>query len=295
MIYFPPFMLRSTLRLLAITAFLIQVPAAFAKMPQDIPQLASGATHTLTTQSDSGTELSVPPTDSATAIRPSASYPQTRAGFTAMLVDQLYSQKSIDDCFWNIASKVPPTFTLVFTDVRTNAPYAKEICVAMRDGIIRGYRDGSFHPGQPITFADAAKMISRAYSFNQWPDETYSNPWFNQYVETLAVRNAIPTSIHSFDQQMTSADMQEILQRLAQNITNRPSTPMQSLESNWADRFPPVVIVHKQGSSESAASSSSLSSEQMSEKKSTSSKTSTSQPAGDTSSASSKSYTGWFY
>src|SRR4051812_35763169 len=44
----------------------------------------------------------------------------TRAEFTALVVEKLYTQNELDRCFWSIASNRPPHFTLVFTDVHVN-------------------------------------------------------------------------------------------------------------------------------------------------------------------------------
>lgn len=177
-----------------------------------------------------------PETPEARQTRESA-LPETRAGFVSMIVHRLYNNVTIDTCFWNIASELPPSFTLVFTDVPTTHPYAKEICVAMNNGIIKGYGDGSFHPDGAVSFADASKMLSRAYGLSPWADATVSEPWFDQYVETLDQRGAIPSSVRSFDQRMTRADVAEILDRLDGHVTTRPVTTLSSLRQDWTKRF----------------------------------------------------------
>jgi len=168
-----------------------------------------------------------------------AQLPETRAGFVSMIVRRLYNNVTIDTCFWNIAAELPPEFTLVFTDVPVTHQYAKEICVAMNNGIIKGYGDGSFRPDGRVTFAEASKMISRAYALHPWPDvaSVDSNPWFDLYVKTLDERAAIPASIRTFDQRMTRADVREILDRLDGKITSRSTTPLADLQQDWRRRF----------------------------------------------------------
>lgn len=167
--------------------------------------------------------------------------PETRAGFVSMIVHRLYNDVTIDTCYWSLASELPPDFTLVFTDVPTTHRYGKEICVAMQNGIIRGYGDGSFRPDAPVTFAEASKMISRAYALHPWPDvaAATSNPWFDVYVRTLDARGAIPDVVKTFDQRMTRAVVGEILDRLDGDITNRNSTPLSALQADWTRRYAP--------------------------------------------------------
>ncbi len=170
-----------------------------------------------------------------------ATLPETRAGFVSMIVHRLYNDVTIDTCYWSLASELPPEFTLVFTDVPTTHAYGKEICVAFQNGIIRGYGDGSFRPNAPVSFAEASKMISRAYALHPWPDvaAATSNPWFDVYVRTLDAQGAIPESVRTFDQRMTRVVAGEILDRLDGHITNRTTTPLSVLQADWTRRFSP--------------------------------------------------------
>lgn len=147
----------------------------------------------------------------------------TRRAFTALLVEKLYTQVQIDTCFWDIASSLPPNFTLVYTDVHVNDAYAKHICVALRDGLAKGYADGSFRPDRPINFAESAKMISKAMSLAPYADADQRSVWYRRHVQALADRHAIPLSITKVDQIVTVAEANEIVGRLVNNMSALPS------------------------------------------------------------------------
>ncbi len=70
-----------------------------------------------------------------------------------------------------------------FTDVRDEwfAPY---ICEAKESGVVNGYDDGSFKPGQAVNMAEAFKMLTNSYGFslrNAKSDEA----WYEPYAEFM--------------------------------------------------------------------------------------------------------------
>ena len=65
------------------------------------------------------------------------------------------------------ATSTPTVCTLTFTDVPQNHTFYSEIrCLACR-GVIGGYGDGSFKPGNDITRGQIAKMVSNAGGFQE--------------------------------------------------------------------------------------------------------------------------------
>jgi len=153
----------------------------------------------------------------------------TRAEFTALVVEKMYTQNELDRCYWDIASSVPPMFTLVFTDVHVGDRFAKHICVAMRDGIVDGYADGSFRGERQINFAESAKILSRAYALAPYAHLERGAPWYRAHVQALAAKGAIPTSINRLDQLMTGAQSTEMLARIAGGVTVLPSRTYEEL------------------------------------------------------------------
>jgi len=252
--------MKFPLRLLGLTAaFVALTPVASARFVDDFvfpSQTSSSSISSMETSSASSLQspaFSSKAADVRVKVVPQpkptreeqqameAVLPETRAGFVSMIVHRLYNQTTIDTCYWDIASELPPSFTLVFTDVPTDHRYAHEICVAMRDGVIRGYGDGSFRPDAPVTFGEAAKMISRAYGLHDWPDVAVlsSNPWFDFYVQTLEENGAIPSSVKSFDQRMSRDTMGAILDRLDGFSTATDKTTLSELRKDWAARTAP--------------------------------------------------------
>ena len=163
--------------------------------------------------------------------------PLTRAEFTAMLVRAEYSQASIDDCYWDITSVWPPRFELLFRDVPVDHKFAPEICVAMRDGLVRGYGNDVFRPDAPITFADAAKISARSYGLTPWADQNQPKHWFDTYVYALSEHNAIPTSIASIDDKLTTEQAHEMLERLSIGDRTRPSRNADVLIAAWEKKY----------------------------------------------------------
>lgn len=192
------------------------------------------------------------------SVQLDATSEMTRAQFTALVVEKLYTQADLDRCFWDIASTVPPTFTLVFTDVSTDDLYAKHICVAMRDGLVRGYMDGSFRPEKKINFAETAKILSRAYVLAPFSEYDRLAPWYRAHVEALAARNAIPMSIKTMDQLMTPADAAEMIVRLSEGITWLPARRYDELLPKASK--PAITIKPKPGATSSTAAPSRVSS-----------------------------------
>jgi hypothetical protein len=167
----------------------------------------------------------------------------TRAEFTAMLVRATSSQGTIDACFWDITSFWPPRFELLFRDVPVDHPYAPEICVAMRDGLVRGYGNDVFRPDAPVTFADAAKMLARSHGLTPWADSHVSKHWFDQYVEALGEKNAIPLSIASIDQRIKAVDAEEMIRRLSTGDVSMPSRDAGQMIAAWEKAHAPRPVI----------------------------------------------------
>jgi hypothetical protein len=73
-----------------------------------------------------------------------------RAELTKMLISSKYSSSEITRCDTNMYS---------FPDVKNDTWYAPYVCVAKKNNIIDGYRDGLFHPESYITLPETIKII----------------------------------------------------------------------------------------------------------------------------------------
>jgi hypothetical protein len=90
-------------------------------------------------------------------------------------------------------SATPTTCAVTFTDVPTNHTfYANIRCLACR-GIISGYSDGTFRPGNDVTRGQIAKMVSNAAGFTEpvggqsFEDVPTASPFY-EFVERLYTR-----------------------------------------------------------------------------------------------------------
>ena len=75
----------------------------------------------------------------------------TRAQAATYLVRELYPETS-------------PTYQESFTDVPKSHMFQREIGIASDMGLVGGFPDGSFRPDEPISRAETAAMLTRAYS-----------------------------------------------------------------------------------------------------------------------------------
>lgn len=121
-----------------------------------------------------------------------------------------------------------------FKDVK-NEWYAKYICTAKEKGIVEGYSDGFFRPGQNINFAEGSKMIVKAFGLkesgaqNKQKQMEKNDIWFKKFVETLQGEKAIPVSIDYAEKKLTRGEMSEITWRLKADIETKPTKTFGSL------------------------------------------------------------------
>lgn len=115
-----------------------------------------------------------------------------------------------------------------FFDVDREAWYASNVCFAKTRNIISGYPDGTFKPGDPINFVEAAKILANVFSF-ELEVEDQGEFWYRPYVQRLSELNAIPTTIKGFDQTITRAEMAEMLFRLKTNRRDKAHTTMSAI------------------------------------------------------------------
>ncbi|MBD3362172.1 hypothetical protein GF362_00450 [Candidatus Dojkabacteria bacterium] len=110
----------------------------------------------------------------------------TRAEFTKILINAKYTSNEIESC--------TNQFNITFPDVSPDYHFRKYICIAEKEGIVKGYTDGYYRPEQSITFGEASKIVLRTLS------QTFSLPsdaLLTEYIELLDYTNSIPTTISS--------------------------------------------------------------------------------------------------
>lgn len=137
-----------------------------------------------------------------------------RAEFTKIIIEAQFDKSEIDSCIINnIQSDAPYVF---FPDVPKNAWFVKYICVAKIKNLIGGYPNGTFQPSNNISFVEAAKIIANGFNITQEGD--VGSVWYAQFVDTLAKRKAIPSSIYNLGKFISRGEMAEMIWRLKENI-----------------------------------------------------------------------------
>ncbi|MBT6069081.1 S-layer homology domain-containing protein, partial [Candidatus Peregrinibacteria bacterium] len=104
-----------------------------------------------------------------------------------------------------------------FSDVKDEW-FAKYVCYAEEEGIVSGYSDGTFQPAANINFAEASKIVANAFDIDP-SDTDKSDPWYRTFVEPLAERKAIPTSISDLDKSIARGEMAEVIYRVQEEDT----------------------------------------------------------------------------
>lgn len=134
----------------------------------------------------------------------------TRAELTKIIVEATADTSAIENCIANQDA--------LFSDVPSNAWFSKYVCTAKAKGVVGGYPDGTFKPGNTITFVEAAKIIANGFEYPLMQDEL----WYKPYVGILGERHSIPTTISRFDKNITRGEMAEMIYRL-KTSTRKPS------------------------------------------------------------------------
>lgn len=147
----------------------------------------------------------------------------TRGEFIKLVMNPvLIDGERLNECVREEADAREEDSLIFYTDVRADDWFAAAVCLATVEKIVNGYPDGTFQPNHYISFAEAAKITSKVFAYDL-ERESGDAWWYMPYVERLAELNAIPTSLHRANQEITRGEMAEILYRLHANVTNKAS------------------------------------------------------------------------
>ncbi|NCP67359.1 S-layer homology domain-containing protein [bacterium] len=122
-----------------------------------------------------------------------------------------------------------------YIDVPVGAWYLDYLDNARCLGVVGGYPDNTFKPGNAVLMTEAAKIISKGLNL---PVAESNGAWFESFINYLASKNAIPLDINSIDSELTRGQMAEIIFRLKTGNTSFQSHTLQSLmlgQSNSLD------------------------------------------------------------
>ena len=91
-------------------------------------------------------------------------------------------------------SDVVPVTRRCFSDINPTAWYAPYVCAAKNRGIVDGYSNGTFKPGEPVNFAEAIKIVLNAYGHKVEADGV--SAWYAPYTQELERLEILPQ--HSY-------------------------------------------------------------------------------------------------
>ncbi|MFA5829632.1 MAG: S-layer homology domain-containing protein [Candidatus Gracilibacteria bacterium] len=133
-----------------------------------------------------------------------------RAEFVKIIIGANFTKEQISGC----------TPTKTFPDIHNSDWFYQYVCVASNNGIVNGYPDGSFKPGNYINFPESSKIIVNAFGYQTSQKEI----WYQSFVEKLEELKAIPVSICSVTKNISRGEMAEMIYRLKKGITTKSST-----------------------------------------------------------------------
>lgn len=226
--------MRTTLRALCVSLFLLGAFPAFAASEKSNSQavayvLQHGLMHV----------------DGAGSFNNDA--PVTRYQLLRLVLAQAYSKDDPSLCYWKIASRVPPRFSLLFRDVSALSPSAPIICVGMVAGLVGGSSDGNFRGTDAITTAEASKILARAYDlYTIGSTEPKGAPWYQTYMWVLRKHGALPASADDAGHTLTRSEVAEMLYGLRDRMvtlgdhTLEAAQIVQSINGNVALQTPPT-------------------------------------------------------
>jgi len=142
----------------------------------------------------------------------------SRAEFTKIIMEATLEKDFIDSC-----ERVDD-----FADVLDSDWFVNYVCIASSNGIISGYSDTSFKPNDPVNFVEAAKIVVNGFYYSKIEND--SQDWFKPFVVELENRNAIPTSVSSFDSQITRGELAQLIYLLKSGIDDQESNHFYSFE-----------------------------------------------------------------
>ncbi|MFH1720353.1 MAG: DKNYY domain-containing protein [Patescibacteria group bacterium] len=105
----------------------------------------------------------------------------------------------------------------IFHDVDSADWFAPYVHSAAKNNLVNGYPDGFFRPEQNINFAEASKIITKAFRYNTNSSE--EKRWYEPYVIRLSNKHAIPDSIDSFWKNITRGEIAELIWRMSVDHT----------------------------------------------------------------------------
>ena len=134
-----------------------------------------------------------------------------RAEFTKIILEAQFTPNQINTCNGNGG----------FRDVQSSDWFAPYVCLAKKEGIVNGYDDKTFRPGNTILLTEASKIL--AESFNLSVDKELQ-PWYAPYLQRLTDLNVVPPELSTPEKPVTRGTMAEMIYRLKTNKVDKDAS-----------------------------------------------------------------------
>ncbi len=99
--------------------------------------------------------------------------------------------------------------TQCFSDVPPRLWFTPYVCLGEAMGIVEGYEDGTFKPGQAVTFAEAVKITLVAFDI----EYSETNPWYLGIIQRATFEYLIPINREDVNDPMRRSSMAELITR----------------------------------------------------------------------------------
>lgn len=100
-----------------------------------------------------------------------------------------------------------------FDDVPAYQWFTKYICFAKAQGIVQGYDDGMFRPGQEVNFVEALKIMLKGMNVDL--TSSTDDPWYQMYYDTAESKFLVPYELENqYGHDFSRAQAAEVIMRI---------------------------------------------------------------------------------
>jgi len=115
-----------------------------------------------------------------------------------------------------------------FDDVSADAWYAPSVCFAKEQGYVKGYDDGTFKPGNPLTVGEAVVLTAKVFEKELVGSE--GDSWYSASLRAIALDAALPQTFVYSNQPVTRGEVVEMLWRLITEVNDKPSAKASDID-----------------------------------------------------------------
>ncbi|GAS80741.1 S-layer homology domain-containing protein [Paenibacillus amylolyticus] len=151
-----------------------------------------------------------------------------------------YNEKVNIDVIKALVEEANSVPAITFKDVPVNAPNAKAIELATKLGIIKGYKDGSFHANATVTRAEFATMLVKALGLTSEGNTNFRDTnghWAGEAIATLKASGIINGYLDGTFRPNQSISRAEIVAMLSKvlNTNLEKNAKFTDVSGNWAE------------------------------------------------------------